>query len=188
MSIFSEPSESSGDEYDLSDPFVNDGPEEPDQSYNLGLRENEEISETRKRKRPALYTPVEQVCSDPEEEPEEPEPEESEDSGEEYQPSEESEESEEESEEPPSKKSKLLYYYETSDPTIMKKCLKQKHLEDCGFGDSILNDSDDEYPERYLFIGKFMSKEFHQDPDLFFYKCEDKNLWIIYTKDFLRKH
>ena len=100
MSIFSEPSESSGDEYDLSDPFVNDGPEEPDQSYNLGLRENEEISETRKRKRPDLYTPVEQVCSEPEEEPEEPEPEEpepeeSEDSGEEYQPSEESEESEE---------------------------------------------------------------------------------------------
>lgn len=49
-------------EYDCTDPFVNDGAFETCEMQ-LGLRHNETIEPVRKRRRTLRYVPVEQVCN-----------------------------------------------------------------------------------------------------------------------------
>ena len=63
-----DPESSDEDEYDISDPFVNDGNIKQEPEIELGLRE--EIGSKRKRKQTDRYAPIEQVCNDDEEDEE----------------------------------------------------------------------------------------------------------------------
>ena len=83
-------------EYDITDPFVNDGEMEKLPKMKLGLRASETIGPVRKRRRTVEYCPVETVCFSEEEEEEEEEDKEEEDAEEEYLPDE-SDESDDES-------------------------------------------------------------------------------------------
>ena len=84
-------------EYDVTDPFVNDGEIEKLPKLKLGLRASETIGPVRKRRRTVEYCPVETVCLSEEEEEEEEEESDEEEEEEEYLPDE-SDESEDESE------------------------------------------------------------------------------------------
>lgn len=74
------------------------------------------------------------------------------------------------------------YSYETSDESVFRKLLEQKHLEDYGFGDSLLTED----LERFLLLSNTKNVEenikLQQDPDLVFYKIKE-DFWIVNSKE-----
>lgn len=81
------------------------------------------------------------------------------------------------------------YYYETSDHSVSRKLLEQKHLEDWGFGDSLLTEvhtNEKCPPERFLFLSNTKNVEenikLQHDPDLVFYNIKEF-FWIVNSKE-----